>query len=160
MRHRKASIVVIALALLAGASALWVLSDHSQTNSVSVSFVTYTTDGSGRRMAQFRYSNQNRVGIVSPDDCLTEIRGVKPGMLTRLNDIRLKPGEAEMILLPPPDSQSAWRIRIGHYPEDWSTNLKISIAHRCKRLNIPKSFLPLQLRTIRNHYVWSDWVTE
>ncbi len=160
MRYRKELIVIIALPLLAGASALWLLSAHSQTNSVSVSFVSYTTDSSGRRMAQFRYLNRSRVTIVSPDDCLTQVRGVNPGMLTRLHDIRLKPGEAEMILLAVPESQGAWRIRMGHYPVDWSTDLKMWIAHGCKRLNVPRSLIPRHLRTIRNRYVWSDWVTE
>ncbi len=160
MRHRERTIVIVALALLTGAAALWLLSGHSQTDGVGVSFVGFTSDGSGRRMAQFKYMNRSHVTIVSADDCLTQIKGVNPGTLTPLHDIRLQPGESEMILLAPPESKGAWRIRIGHWPEDWRNNLKTWVVHGCKRLKIPRRLIPFSLRTIRTQYIWSDWVTD
>ncbi len=149
-----------ALSLVAGASASWFLATTPQTDSVSVSFAAFTTDASGARMAQFKYVNRSRITIVSADDCVTQIKGLDPGTLTHLHDIRLQPGESQMILLPPPESKGPWRIRIGHWPDDWRTSLKTSVAHGCKRLNIPKRFIPFSLRTIRTRYVWSDWITD
>ncbi len=150
----------MALTLLAATCAFWLFAAFSQASSVSVSFVGFTTDGSGRRVAQFRYLNRSHATIVSADDCLTQFQGVNPGTLTPLHDIRLRPGEAEMILLPPPESKGAWRIRMGHWPEDWRNNLKTSVVRGCKRLTIPKRLIPFWLRTIRTRYVWSDWVSE
>ena len=159
-RHRRVLIVVAVLALVACASTLWFSAAYLQTDRVTVSFVGYTTDASGRRMAMFRYLNQGHATVVSPDDCLTQKEGSDPGTLARLCDIILAPGDARTILIPPPETRGGWRIRLGHYPEDWRHRLKISIARGCKRLNIPKSFIPSGLRTVRTCYVWSDWVTD
>ena len=103
----------------------------------------------------FKFVNRSQATVVSPDSCIIQSKDTRQFIPINLRDIRLRPGDNDIIMVAPPVAQGVWRVGIGQYTEDWKNNLRI-------RLDMSRigRYVPIRLRGVRASFVWSDWITQ
>ena len=142
--------VIVALALSRPASAL----------PITVSFLSYTNDTNGVRLAAFAVTNHStatirRLGIYCP-----EIQQ-QPGLRSTLHlgaNVILVPGQSEVIAVSPPTNSGAWRVTLHCYRDGWRRRFSDWCGQGSGGLI--DAVVPDRLRGVPSQRVQSDWIDQ
>jgi hypothetical protein len=115
---RRRTLIVVSFLLIAFAAVIVVLEPATPASHlpVTVSFMSYTNDATGRRLAIFAVTNHSAATVFRWDHYHPESQR-QLGLLSTLyiglyagRKVSLAPGESEVIAVPPPTNQGVWRI--------------------------------------------------
>ena len=123
---------------------------------VSVTFLGYTNDATGSRLATFAMTNLSQTAVIreagywiqSPGSIPQNGNNISWNLFTAGRNSRLQPGQAETLLVVTPTNQSSWRISLTvSYPESMAKKV---VRETLDWANIPKHSFGFR----------SDWIDQ
>ena len=127
----------------------------SKPLALTATFIAYTNDATGGRLAAFTISNNSHVRIRRWDRYEIEIPdqvGQRPTIF-RGRSIVLDPGQSEAFVIPVPTNQESWRVLFHCSPY----GIRQDFADWANKSGNWK-YLPPSLRGVPGQYVRSDWI--
>jgi len=118
-------ILSVLLIVVAAAALLWASRRPASPMSVTVSFVSYTNDVTGARLATFRVTNKSEVTVWRWSGCRIEgqPQPVARSMLSIGSSVSLSARESEVVTIPAPTNWAPWRATLFCANDDWRRRL-------------------------------------
>ena len=121
---------------------------------VTVSFLGYTNDMTGARLAKFTVTNQSTVRIMRWGIFQTENKH-QPGLGPLVSigpDIFLMPEQSDIVVVPAATNEGAWRAVFHFSRDDWQRKFSFWSAGL--------SMIPSRFRRVPVQYGQSEWIDQ
>jgi len=145
MRELKATLkIVVLITALLGVLMMWIASrPPAGRPNVSVTFVGYTNDTGGSRLAMFAISNLSASAVFrAPGYDIQTPKGrmAQSGRFLP-KGTQLNAGMSEVVVLPPPTNQSPWKVGVVVYPDiGLARTIKWGVTRALMRVGLPTQY--------------------
>jgi len=146
------SLLIVVIALVAAIA----LSRPASALPITVSFLSYTNDPKGVRLATFAVTNHStatirRLGLYCPE--IQQQPGLRPTLHLGPN-VFLAPGQSEVISVLPPTNSGPWRMTLHCYRDGWRRRF----SDWCGQAE--GGIVPDRLRGVPSQRVQSGWIDQ
>ena len=158
MRKRRLIIVGSLLFVLLTVTTALVLSRRAAPLHVTASFLSYTNDTNGVRLAAVAITNKSYDTIIRLDIYCPEIRQ-QPGLRSTLQlgpRVFLAPGQSEVVAVPTPTNQGEWRMHFFFTRDGWRRRFSDWCGQGSGGL--VDVVVPLSLRGVPTQRVPTEWI--
>ena len=158
MRKRTLIIVGLLLTVFVVLAVAFALPRRASTLPITASFLSYTNDTNGVRLAMFALTNHSDITIMRWDFYCPE-RQQQPGLLSTLHlgpKVFLAPGQSEVISVATPTNSGVWRVGFHCSREGWRRRFSDWMGQGSGGLL--HAVVPDRLLGIPTQRVQSDWI--
>ena len=153
---RRRILIILGLVTLMIASLVWVATRPGAPLKVTASFIGYTNNLAGVRLARIKVTNHSGVRIFrwgSYHLGTEQQKGLYPVFAG--SDALLAPEQSEVFVLPAPTNQVRWRAGIDISHDDWRRKFSFFASSLPPRV---RSLIPQKAQGVPTELALTDWI--
>jgi len=153
---RRRILIVSVLVMLIAISLVWIVLHSGAPLKVTASFLGYTNDPAGVRLARFKVTNHSSVGVFRWDTYHLGSED-KPGLYPVFfgSTSRLAPEQSEVVVVIAPTNQVRWRAGVDISRDDWRRRFSFFTCSLLPRIS---SLIPQQAKGVPTELALTDWI--